>query len=691
MSIFDWFRSKTSLQRELKASRDANVALTKAMSATRVFADLLNKGPNLGQLSGAWTDNRTEQVRHYKYWTYVAISAIADKVSQLTPNISVLKKSPPHQHKWLRGAYRQKALAKLHPDEDLEPVERNHPLRHLLEYPNEVDTAWDIWYETIIFLKLTGNAYWWIPVNGMDKPAEIWVIPSHWVWPVVGRERLVEEYEIRPVEGGYKRLVFPADEIIHIRSKSPISKIDGYSPLTAGARWIDQMESCDQARWHTYKQGSFPSTVIELGGDYADPSDEDILRIEQKFLARYQGERRAGKPIILPPGLKLTPLMVSAREMDYVQSFEQLRDTCLALFKVSKVIVGITTEVNRASLEGAQFGFCQFTVNPLLKFLGEALTCHLAHRFDEDLVLWWDDCSPDDKAQLNADIQVDIAARAITPNEIRSLRGRPAFEHGGDDPMGTMGEVPIPFGTGEQAGGIPLVTQGDVTTIQPGQEISGGHADGEAEKSMSGKVLDVPDVRQKDEFDCGAAALKAALDYYQVKPSRSEEEMVRALGSDEDHGTLPKAILREAKDAGLGVEESSGMSLAELTQQIDNGNLVICPVQAYGTDDEERHRESGHYVVVCGYTPTDIILHDPSAGRQSQPRREFLTCWHDQDANGVDYHHYGIVVSRNPLGNNQEADMSWIDETGGGSLVGNGRHEQNGFHGLWSPPPRRDW
>lgn len=188
----------------------------------------------------------------------------------------------------------------------------------------------------------------------------------------------------------------------------------------------------------------------------ADPTQEDIERIQSKFMSKYQGVRKIDKPAVLSPGMEVVPLTISPREMHYFQSAEQMRDWVLALYKVSKVIAGITTETSRANVDGAQAAFCTFAINPRTRFLGKVLTEKLAKRFDPHLRIYWDDCTPDDALQQLAENQADAIMGAITPNEIRELRGRAAYKFGGDDPIVPLGMSPLPLNTGEESVEVEL-------------------------------------------------------------------------------------------------------------------------------------------------------------------------------------------------------------------------------------------
>src|SRR5208283_2571060 len=127
----------------------------------------------LSNLSSAWTDNRITQVSSgFTSWSYVAIDSFCRRIAEARPSLYAVRteEHPGNKKRWLNKQYRRKSLLDLKPHEDLEPID-DHPLIELLDNPNEMDTAEDLWYETVLFLMLTGNSYWWIPENDYGLPA----------------------------------------------------------------------------------------------------------------------------------------------------------------------------------------------------------------------------------------------------------------------------------------------------------------------------------------------------------------------------------------------------------------------------------------------------------------------------------------------------------------------------------------
>lgn len=404
------------------------------------------------------------------------------------------------------GEYRSKALSVVQPHEELEPLEAEHPYRQLISNPNSFDTCYDYNYERWMFLLLTGVGYeWLVPDELSQMPGERWVIPSHWVWPRVGgrrpdgvqwmgegwngkreegaeyvnpynmpdratgqgSDRLIDYYEIRPWGGMGSAgiLKFPTDQVVMTRFKSPLDKINGWSPLAAGAQWIDLEESITKCRWSQFSNQARPELWIELGAGYEDPTDDQINRYEAKLMAKFQSEFNYGKPVFTPPGSKLNVLSFKPEEMGYINSADQVRDMMGSLFRVPKTAVGISNDMTYGGILATLGALCVYCLNPKLALVGQTETKHVASRWDETtpaystmtaggygsrstnrkVRTWFDDCVPADPDQVNKDLAEDRASYAITPNEVRALRGRKPYELGGDNPIGQGAGGPTPL------------------------------------------------------------------------------------------------------------------------------------------------------------------------------------------------------------------------------------------------------
>jgi len=424
----------------------------------------------------SWGANRGELVNHFRGWDYVAIHAICEEVAGMQIQLAHVRApgdDKQQRAKCLGQQMRRKAMVSIAEHEELEPVSRRHPLLKLLRNPNGPDVAWSFFYKLTMFLKLTGNAYiWMVPSKTFEgEIAELWVIPSNWVRPKSGNGRIVEEYEIRATlstntfqewgqgwaMGSGSRMTIPAAEMIHIAMPSPTNPFDGWSCLSATSDWTDVSNNIDRSRTAHFVNGMFPGVVVQIDKEVADPSPDQIERIKVDIQNKYSGVMRTKQPLVLAPGMTLVPISSSPGEMDYNASADQMKTWKLASHRVGPSVVGLAEQTTFASMVAATASFHRSTINPLLMFVGQVLTEKLCRRYDDELVAYWPDSTPDDPDMKLRKWGDAVSKGCATPNEFRRhVLDLPPFEHGGDDPIVPMGMSPLPLNTGEDPAVMPI-------------------------------------------------------------------------------------------------------------------------------------------------------------------------------------------------------------------------------------------
>ena len=491
-----------------------------------------------GSQSVAVSTGKNEFVNHFRGWDYVAIKAICEAVAGMSPCVakredgnevaSSYRKSlsaaksfrerdairDQYRRKYLSSQAKTKALAHLQDSDELTPVSNTHPLMRLLRNPNGPDVAWSFWYKVMLYLELTGASYIWTPPGKADdKPKQLWVIPSHWVYEQPGDDELIGSYEIRPSFGQIDATGFgagwfpgaggrerrPASEIIKIAYPNPHSIIDGYAPTWATSSWTDVSNNIDRSRVQVFANAAFPGVGIELDIGTENPDPSTIERIQATFAEKYSGVRNTGRPAILAPGMKIIPLSRTNVEMDYTNSAEQARAHVLAGRGVPQSIAGLVEQSTFTNATAARFNFFGSTISPKLMLIGQIMTEKLARRWDENLIVYWPDPTPNDPEMQLKKAETLARLKANTPNEIRESFGLTPWEYGGDDPIGGLGEQPLGWATGEQPmdnmaeslmGGMGMDGGDEQQGQQPqqgGQQEPGGDVVGELLKEIGGQ------------------------------------------------------------------------------------------------------------------------------------------------------------------------------------------------------------
>lgn len=144
-------------------------------------------------------------------------------------------------------------------------------------------------------------------------------------------------------------------------------------------------------------------------------------------------------------------------------------------------------------------------------------------------------------------------------------------------------------------------------------------------------MLVLPDMRQRFDYDCGAAATKTVLCYYGLKTGTYT---LAPLATNPIDGTDPRAIEATLRRSGLKVI-SGEMDLEDLKHHIKLGRPVICIIQLDNV---------GHYVVVGSIKFGQVHFNDPINGPSKNNLATFKERWRDVDRLNTIYHQFGIAA-----------------------------------------------
>jgi len=147
-------------------------------------------------------------------------------------------------------------------------------------------------------------------------------------------------------------------------------------------------------------------------------------------------------------------------------------------------------------------------------------------------------------------------------------------------------------------------------------------------------MIDLPNMRQTFNYDCGAKALQIVLAYYGVE--LREDELISRLGCSLE-GTPITNMISEAEKHGFKVEAACGTSLDTLKLYVDEGYPVIILLQAWADkymtlEDWKADTVDGHYVIVIAHINNVIVFEDPSSFHRTWLTEDELNArWHDVD------------------------------------------------------------
>jgi len=155
---------------------------------------------------------------------------------------------------------------------------------------------------------------------------------------------------------------------------------------------------------------------------------------------------------------------------------------------------------------------------------------------------------------------------------------------------------------------------------------------------LPANLVQVPVLKQRRNFSCGAAAALTLLRYWQVDAyTRADETaLYEALQTTEARGTEPEPMVALFRQHGLDAEYRHGdVTVADLKGAVDARQPPIVDLQAWSDHAGPWHEtwDAGHYVLMVGYDEERVFFADPGnltpGGYAFLPHQELEERWHD--------------------------------------------------------------
>jgi len=308
--------------------------------------------------------------------------------------------------------------------EELEEVEPGHPLSRLLKEVNPVDTYREALYLTSAYQDLTGDAYWYIPKNGLGIPGEIWVLPSERMNIIPSSSDVIARYELKNQDS---TIPFEPDEIVHFKHPNPQNRFYGSSVLMAAAHSADIDQFQHEYQRQFYQNFAIPPYALKTDSTLDEQTYE---RLQRDWNSRYRGSANSGKTGILEAGLSVEKIGVNPKELDWLNSNRATRDDILAIFGVPASKLGLVEDVNRANAEANDYTFSANVVEPILSLIDERMTQDLARKFDEKLIVQHDSTIANDEMKEAQIAGARLSASLTSINEEREALGYDPVEMG---------------------------------------------------------------------------------------------------------------------------------------------------------------------------------------------------------------------------------------------------------------------
>jgi HK97 family phage portal protein len=296
------------------------------------------------------------------------------------------------------------------------PLGTDHPLVRLLREPNPISDLGELLELVSQWLDATGNALL-LKVRGDDGlPKELWVLPSVGFRITMGDDHLPAEYLFYPNETR-----IPASDIIHIK-RSDIRSAPYYGHSLIGDI-IDTARTDAALRYYQQKyleNDAVPKAVLTFPEGTSLGADQ-LRELQQAWEEKFRGIGNASRLAILPDGGEISMLTSGAKEMDFGKSRSAIRDAIREAFRVPKIVLGDTDDVNLSNAETSYAVFLRDVVDYALEKISRALTRQLASEFAPNIVIRHENVIPESEERRMR--IYELFGDALSVDEKRTLLG----------------------------------------------------------------------------------------------------------------------------------------------------------------------------------------------------------------------------------------------------------------------------
>jgi len=284
-----------------------------------------------------------------------------------------------------------------------------HPLERLFAAPNPFMSGFELMEQTLGFLELTGNAYWFLVGDANGQPAEIWPLRPERISIVPHPQRFIAGY-LYEIDG--QQIPLDTVEVVHFKRWHPANDYYGLSALEAARFAVEGDRAMADWNRRTFSDDhAVPAGIVTI----KDPlSDADFERVKREWRASYGGTQRR-TAFIRGGAVEWQSIGLSHTDLDFLQGRKAHRDEILTLFGLP---IGLISEnATEANATVAERLFIERTLWPKLEGLAQKITQELLPFWGQGLIARFEDIRPTDQ-RLRLD-EMRAARGLLTVDELR--------------------------------------------------------------------------------------------------------------------------------------------------------------------------------------------------------------------------------------------------------------------------------
>ncbi len=323
----------------------------------------------------------------------------------------------------------------------------------LLAAPNRFQSAYEFWYQWIMWYELSGEAFtlWWRENQGssLDTPLEMYILDSTLIAVTITPTRYPSYRLSTPSYGFSRDEPLNAHQVMHVKDMAWQGSA-GFNKGILAAELVSLDQDIDLYANYVMQNGAKPSGMFTTEQVIPDGKFKEIAARLKEAWSSMTGSRQSdpskpGQGMLLDQGMKYTPLeMLTLQDADAHNLKIQTMKRICGLFGVPPALIGIADQKYN-NTQTLMDEFYKSTIYPTTVNIQQKLKLQLFPGYP-NLCIEFDTRdflkgAPLD--QMNF-VVAGVGAGIMTPNEARQYMNMPNIEGGDDllDPSAKSDTIP---------------------------------------------------------------------------------------------------------------------------------------------------------------------------------------------------------------------------------------------------------
>lgn len=238
-----------------------------------------------------------------------------------------------------------------------------HQALSLLNAPNPYYTRFSLFERDQMYMDLTGESYWIITRDGgMNFPTGIWPVRPDRMEPVPDPVNYLAGW-IYTSPDGRQQIPLGVDEVIQVAYPNPFDPLHGLGPVQSVLADIDSSRYSADWNRNFFINSARPDGVVSIPNIL---KDDELNTLRTRWNEQHRGVSRAHSVVVLEAGMTWSPQTMTPKDMDFGNLRSLNRDVIREAFKIPKVMLGVSDDVNRANAQTGEEVFASWGIVPRL-------------------------------------------------------------------------------------------------------------------------------------------------------------------------------------------------------------------------------------------------------------------------------------------------------------------------------------